>query len=78
MTDATKIKVNFGLDASMEVPLNGYGTVGDITSNAAIRSVLGFGDNVEAVVGGLVVASSFTLHGGETVDLRPKNSDKGS
>ena len=67
--------INYGLDNT--VTTNDVETVNDILTSPRLKAYLGFGDNVEAVLNGVVVSSEYVLTHGDVVTLRAKAGNKG-
>jgi len=71
---ATGVSVSYGLDNSITLSAD---TIGEILDNDRAKQFLGFSDNIEAVVNGVVVGSDYNLMNGDTVTLRAKAGNKG-
>jgi molybdopterin converting factor small subunit len=71
---AASVSVSYGLDNEITLAVT---NVGEILANARARQYLGFSDNVEAVVNGVVVGRDHNLMNGDTVTLRAKAGNKG-
>jgi len=72
---AASVAVSYGLDNSITLAAT---NVGEILSNDRAKQFLGYGDNVEAVVNGVVVGGDYNLMNGDTVTLRAKAGNKGA
>ncbi len=67
--------INAGLGNSVIVGLAGR-TVASVLSDADLRSILGFGDNVQASIGGQVVSEESVLTDGDVVILETVDATK--
>lgn len=71
------IRINFGLDNSVEVAATKYPTVGDLKRDESLKAFLGFGDNVEIVINGVAVGDDYALDACENVCIRTRANKKG-
>lgn len=71
------ITIKFGIDNEVRKTIEQYPTTGAILRDAALRTVLGFGDNTVAMVGGTTVESSYALRDGDVVELVTRANSKG-
>lgn len=71
----TPVTVAFGLDN--EVTNAEHETAGGILRDSRLKAYLGYSDNVEAVIDGVVVGSDYVLDDEDRVVLRVKAGQKG-
>ena len=71
------ITIKFGHNNEVRKPAATFTTVGAVTRNAALRTTLGFGDNVQAMVNNAEVPTTYSLRSGDVVELITKANAKG-
>ena len=71
---SNSITISFGPGNAVEKPLADFPDLSAITRNNVLRSFLGFPENVEARVNGVVVSS---FRAGDKVELVTKANEKG-
>lgn len=71
---SASIIISFGAGNSVEKPVSDFPNLRAITSNNVLRSFLGFPENVEARVNGVVVDS---FRAGDKVELVTRANAKG-
>lgn len=73
----SKFTVKFGAGNTIDKDFAPGTTVGDIIEDEALQSVLGFGDNVEGVIGGTAVGEDYEPSAGSVLSLRTRANTKG-
>ncbi len=63
-----QITIRYGLEQTTKTVADGT-TVGQVTSDANLRAVLGFGDNVRALLNGVQMTSDVQIPNGATLVL---------
>lgn len=72
-----QIKVRFNLDTTArELPQGA--TIGDLRRNEDIKAKLGYGDNVNFLIDGVVMSDDVELPAGAEVVVETKANTKGS
>ncbi len=67
--------VSYGLDQHTKTVSNNP-TVGDVISDPNLRAVLGYGDNVRALVNGVEMSTNTTVPDGCTLVLETRANQK--
>jgi len=70
------LTITFGLSNSVTKAAESYPTVNSVISDASLRQVLGFGDNVEARVNGVTCDVGQALADGDVITLVTKANSK--
>ena len=72
------ITISYGVNNSVTKSENDYPTVCAVLRDQDLRQFMGFGDNIEARVGGIGVDASYALENGDLVELVSKANEKGN
>jgi hypothetical protein len=70
-----KVIVRYGIDTT-EVTVGATATVGSIINNPSTKIILGYGDNVKALVGGVEQDSSAQVADGMEIVLETRANSK--
>ena len=71
------IKITYGVNNSVDSTAEAHRTVGHVLSDPNLRQFLGYGDNVEARIGGVTADTSQSLIDGDRIELVTKANKKG-
>jgi hypothetical protein len=70
-----KVTVKYGLE-TYEITFAEQQNIGQLKTNTTLRAVLGFGDNVRALVGGVEIGNTSLVPDGATVVMETAANTK--
>lgn len=75
-TGMITITTRFGATNELTKEFSEGTTVSQLLSNQSVKATLGFGDNVQAVVNGSILAGNTVLDDGDVVTIESKANSK--